>query len=309
MDISFYLEFCEIARCGSLSEAARELHITQPALTRHVNTIEQEIGLKLLDRSTTPVQLTPAGEVFLDYAYNIRSVYSGLCNHMECLRKNEIRTIRIAGIYGPIMGRAVRSAKKKVETESFRLDFSQDVMSTWKPTPDLIREGKLDIGIETYSPLLDTDDLRSVSLVHEDAYLLMSVDNPLAEQKSFGIEDLNRIKFKYAKSNVHHAYVSHLRWLCQESLQQGVTAKSIVLANTTTMRGVLFSGLDEHAIMLPESMAKRYTSDEYPDFVRRPFEDEAARYDIRAFCSLDASDETIRFIELLGKELRASGFE
>ena len=60
--------FVEIAVAGSLREASTRLHIAQPALTRHLRTLEDELGVKLCTRHARGVHLTPAGYRLLEHA-------------------------------------------------------------------------------------------------------------------------------------------------------------------------------------------------------------------------------------------------
>lgn len=60
--------FVAIAELGGFNKAARELHVTQTALTRRVQKLEAYLGLKLLDRTTRRVELTAVGREFLPQA-------------------------------------------------------------------------------------------------------------------------------------------------------------------------------------------------------------------------------------------------
>lgn len=60
--------FVEIARRGNLSRAAEALHVTQPALTARIHTLEEELGGPLFVRGRRGMQLTDAGRGFLPYA-------------------------------------------------------------------------------------------------------------------------------------------------------------------------------------------------------------------------------------------------
>ena len=69
--------FFEIARCGNYSKAAYNLNITQPNLTKHIARLEQEIGIRLFDRSTHHCRLTEEGALFMhrteDLFFQLRS--------------------------------------------------------------------------------------------------------------------------------------------------------------------------------------------------------------------------------------------
>ena len=60
--------FLAVARCGNLTTAARELHVTQPGLTARLQRLEAELGTELLVRLPRGVRLTAAGRALLPYA-------------------------------------------------------------------------------------------------------------------------------------------------------------------------------------------------------------------------------------------------
>lgn len=67
MDLRGIRYFVQIADCGSITRAAANLGVAQPALTRHVQTMEEELGLQLLMRLPRGVRLTGAGRQFVDH--------------------------------------------------------------------------------------------------------------------------------------------------------------------------------------------------------------------------------------------------
>src|SRR5271165_2058256 len=69
MELRHLRYFIAVAEEGSLSNAAeRRLHTAQPSLSRQIRDLELEIGVKLLERRSRGITLTPAGRVFLDHA-------------------------------------------------------------------------------------------------------------------------------------------------------------------------------------------------------------------------------------------------
>jgi DNA-binding transcriptional LysR family regulator len=61
MDLRELRSFCAVAQYGSITKAAEQLLLRQPAVTLHIQELERETGVTLLDRSKRPVQLTAAG--------------------------------------------------------------------------------------------------------------------------------------------------------------------------------------------------------------------------------------------------------
>ena len=60
--------FVVIAEVGGFGKAAEHLHLTQTALTRRIQKLENYLGVRLLDRTTRSVQLTQVGREFLPQA-------------------------------------------------------------------------------------------------------------------------------------------------------------------------------------------------------------------------------------------------
>lgn len=61
----------EIARVGSLSQAAQNLFLAQPNLSRSIKELESDIGIKIFERSVKGMKITPDGEEFIGYAKEI----------------------------------------------------------------------------------------------------------------------------------------------------------------------------------------------------------------------------------------------
>lgn len=74
-----------VDRLGSASAAAQELSLTQGAVSRQVKALEGQLGVRLVDRSTMRLTLTPAGA---DYVSNVRSALTGLAEASLKLKAN-----------------------------------------------------------------------------------------------------------------------------------------------------------------------------------------------------------------------------
>lgn len=78
--------FAQVARLRSFSKAAEALYLTQPTVSAHMSTLEQELGVRLVVRSTRELRLTPPGRVLETYATQILA----LCRRAE-------QEVRMAG--------------------------------------------------------------------------------------------------------------------------------------------------------------------------------------------------------------------
>lgn len=74
MDLATLNAFIAIAELGSFSEAAERLHLTQPAVSKRIASLEQQLDVRLFDRLGREVSLTEAGRALLPRAYQILNV-------------------------------------------------------------------------------------------------------------------------------------------------------------------------------------------------------------------------------------------
>src|SRR5437899_13033808 len=74
MELRHLRYFVAVAEAGSLTvAAARQLHTSQPSLSRQIRDLEDEVGTPLLTRRARGIELTPAGRAFLDHARSVLS--------------------------------------------------------------------------------------------------------------------------------------------------------------------------------------------------------------------------------------------
>lgn len=81
MEIHHLKSFQTVARQGHLTQAAEILHLSQPAVTAHIKTLEEELGLALFNRTSSGVQLTDAGRRLLVDAERVLGDVRAMCDH------------------------------------------------------------------------------------------------------------------------------------------------------------------------------------------------------------------------------------
>ena len=79
----------ELAKDRNFSQTAERLGITQPALSKHILALEKDLGVKLFDRSTSPMSLTAAGEHFVRQALELLFREDQMLRSMEAYKNGE----------------------------------------------------------------------------------------------------------------------------------------------------------------------------------------------------------------------------
>lgn len=90
--------FLAIVRCGSLGLAAESLHITQPALSRIVRRLEEQLGVQLFERRTTGMELTAFGQALLPHATVLSEEAAIALEQLKSLRGLGHGTLRVGAV-------------------------------------------------------------------------------------------------------------------------------------------------------------------------------------------------------------------
>ncbi len=181
--------FAAVAAHGSFNRAAQNLHLTQPALSRQVKDLEEELGVPLLVRGTNAVTLTDAGERFYEEARDLLARADQAIQRVRGEARNEILRVGYApSVAVGIMPGALE--KFQAATPRVRIELS-DLSS--REMNELAREGRLDLLITpepspSAIPGFQWSDLRRMAVV-----LVMPATHPLAKLKKISPRRLSNL--------------------------------------------------------------------------------------------------------------------
>src|SRR5258705_1829139 len=96
MDLRRLRTFVAVAELGTVSKAALRLRITQPALSRQIRDLQQELGLRLFDRVGRGLVLTSEGEQFLGDCRGVLGHMESLAERAELLRRGDSGVLKVA---------------------------------------------------------------------------------------------------------------------------------------------------------------------------------------------------------------------
>jgi DNA-binding transcriptional LysR family regulator len=179
MDLNQLESFLKVAETGSVTRAAKVLHLTQPAVTKQMATLEKQLGVPLLERSGRGIRLTHSGELLLDYAQRALALLEEGRQRIRDESRGESGRIAIgAGVTTSIVQlpewlRRLRETSPAAEI-IVRTGESREVIQ-W------VADRELDLGIVT-SPR-QVPHLRVVPLFEEEIDLIASADFMTASRR------------------------------------------------------------------------------------------------------------------------------
>ena len=165
MNLEWYKTFYMIANHGSISKAAEALYITQPALSRTIQQLEESLGCILFSRTSRGVKMTPEGELlyqFIDQAFSFISTAEKKISDLKNLISGEVRV----GVSDTLCKHYLVPFLKLFNT----LHPSIKIRVICPTTPgiiQLLKAGKIDFGIINMPYHDDQLQFRSIMAVQD----------------------------------------------------------------------------------------------------------------------------------------------
>jgi predicted ATPase/DNA-binding transcriptional LysR family regulator len=160
--------FAAIARCGSLSRAAEELYVSQPAVSKHLASLEAEVGRALVKRGREGATLTPAGEVLADYVLRAEALLANAGRALAAGAEADTGTLSIAasGIPGTYLLPEL-VARFQARHPGVTLEFA---VTTSAGALELVRAHQVELGV--VGGLTVPAELESEPLVEDEIVLV-----------------------------------------------------------------------------------------------------------------------------------------
>ncbi|QYY35203.1 LysR substrate-binding domain-containing protein [Ruficoccus sp. ZRK36] len=199
--------FVTVAAHGSFNRAAQVLHLTQPALSRQVRDLEDELGVALLVRGKNAVKLTDAGECFYSEASDVIARAELAVQRVRNETSGEVLRVGYSpSVTAGILPRALQNfqaeyPKVRIElTDASPMDMVQ--MAT---------EGRLDIAIALEPAVMATPGFRWTELRRLTHVLVMRADHPLTKWKRIAPSRLRDVPLVGLEPSNFPDYVPHIR--------------------------------------------------------------------------------------------------
>jgi DNA-binding transcriptional LysR family regulator len=188
MDLRYLRLFCRIVDRRSFSLAAEDLHITQPAASQQVRSLERELNATLLDRSSRRIAPTDAGQVLYRYAREILALHELACTEILDLQELVSGHVVIGASTGP-GEHVLPDLLTRFRTQYPGVRVSLSVDDTQKVIERVVsREFEFGaVGATTHQP-----DLTVEPLVRDEVVLVCNPSHPWASRPSVTLDELER---------------------------------------------------------------------------------------------------------------------
>ncbi len=181
--------FIELASIGSFSKAAHKLHLTQPALSRSLKALEDELGQALFDRVGRSIELTAFGQQIMARAHLLVDEASELRLSARKLQNGEIGNLRIGLGSGPgAMLMTPLLMLMATEHPQAHLDISRGSTAL---LVQALRERSLDALVLDIRSLKPAADLKIEVLQEMSGAFMCRKEHPLAKKRQVPFSDLH----------------------------------------------------------------------------------------------------------------------
>ncbi|MCB0639073.1 MAG: LysR family transcriptional regulator [Lewinella sp.] len=187
MDLKQFRYFVAIAEEEHFGRAAKRLRIVQPALSRQVKLLEEELGILLFERLPRGVVLTEAGRVFLQEIKDVDRHILRAVGLAKATAQGNYGTLRLSLIESAAWHGMIPNSLRLYRERFPEVQVSLSTMPTAMQL-DFLRSQQTDAAI-VYNPQ-NIGDLVSIELAQQHVVLAMPEDCPLIENPEISISDL-----------------------------------------------------------------------------------------------------------------------
>ncbi len=246
--------FLKVVECdNSFSSAAEQLHIEQPPLSQRIRALEKRLKVELFNRRRRPLQLTAAGQVFLDAVQPAIAQLETAISQAQKAEKGDIGHLSIGlassaanGVF-PALLKRFRSRYPNVILEMKELTVEQQLQ--------LLEKKQLDIGLEVVSPLrLENRGFNWQVLSQESLVVVLPQGHALATQPQVPLTALANEPLILPSIQAFPFYQSFLEQCAlagfQPKLLEGTTATWMLTILSLVAAGVGLAILPSNVLTL-----------------------------------------------------------
>ena len=240
MELRHLRYFVAVGEEQHYGRGARRLRVAQPALSRQIQDLEEEIGFKLFDRLSRGVNLSTAGKLFLEEAQRILQQVDEATKRAGRVASGQSGTLRVGFIESmswhgvvPDSFRQFRERQPEAELQIRPLSSLEQIQA--------VRSGQLDAGFMFTIANIDRE-LEKLEIALVKLMLAVPKGHPLAKSKSLRLRDLSNASFIWFPRRESPLFYDQLMHAC---FQGGLKSPRVVQegVNEATILSLVSCGL------------------------------------------------------------------
>jgi DNA-binding transcriptional LysR family regulator len=253
MELRHLRYFVAVAEELHFRRAAERLHVAQPAVSEQVRKLEEELGVRLFDRTQRSVSLTDAGTAMLEEARRVLHQAEVAQAAARNARDRATMQLRI-GYLADSLPRKVSRALQMVVAGSPRVQISLETESALHLIAD-VRSQRLDaVVVGLPAP---TNGLRATPVGHERAVAALPVTHPLAVDAAISLGRLAPERLVVLPRDANPAFHNAVVSICRNA---GLSPTLVEVAEPRVEHALLAVASGGGVALLPESAAERYAA-------------------------------------------------
>lgn len=249
MNVDQIKAFHKVAALGSFTKAARELFLTQSAVSQQIGALEGEMGGRLFDRSGRKVRLTGEGEVLLAFAerlFDLHEEIETIFGSLRTLQRGKI-AVGATAVIGTYLMPAVISAYHR-QYPGIEIDLQ---MGNSEQILRMILDREVDLGI---AGMIKKPATLNAVLIHREKLLFVcSPQSVLATRKCVSLGELDRIPFIWREKGTQTLTLVR-RWF-QQNATDKFPHQTLSLANMEAAKRIVEEGYG--VTIIPTTAARR----------------------------------------------------
>ena len=215
MELRHLRYFVAVAEDLSFTKAAGKLHLAQPSLTRQIHNLEEELGVRLLNRSKSQVTLTEEGRSFLADARRILALATESVLAVQRLSRGEVGQLNISYLSNfdfELLPETLRA---------FRQSFPHIGLNLFDMTPAeqlrALEARKIDLGFLGLPPPANAGTIQWESIAQHRIVVVLPVKHPLARKRQLRLGELENLFFVGMSEKTHPGFREWLNRTCHNA--------------------------------------------------------------------------------------------
>jgi DNA-binding transcriptional LysR family regulator len=282
-------DFVAVADELSFTRAAKKLHISQPSLTQQIKLLEQELGVRLLNRIKGRISITESGKGFLEDSRRVLALSEDSVRAVRHFNRNEARQLKIGYVASlhyhllPATLAAFQRAYPEVALNLFDMTCGQQL--------EALATDKIDLGFIGLRESLAGTNLQAEAIAHYEILVALPKAHPLSKKPKINLKELESHFFVGMSER---NYPGWGEWMRRTVSQAGFTPRTLQEADgPLAVLAFVAAGLG--AALLPEQIKLLA----HPGVAFRPLKPVVKVESCIAWRSDNTSKPLDRYVEIL----------